>query len=48
MQRWEYVVFYYEVTRFTELGAEGWELVSTIYHTEHSRIICFFKRPVIT
>ena len=37
-------------SRLTELGREGWELVSTVYHGnesgEISRLHFYFKRPL--
>ena len=52
MRNWEYKV---EELRATEdlseetlnkLGAEGWELVSTVSIAGHSLEICIFKKPL--
>jgi len=44
--RWEYKTIYADVDRLNELGADGWELVATVYRANAERTICYLKRPL--
>ncbi|MGC5012988.1 hypothetical protein ACLQ2R_19675 [Streptosporangium sp. DT93] len=46
MTRWEYLVREsLTESELTTLGADGWELVSAIYHVNRMLTIHYLKRP---